>query len=534
MNMRFCPICRRSYGALHDCPADRVPLQALASDYPAPGTVIDGLFQLLAPVAEGGMSRIYRAQSIRQSLPVAVKVLDPRLAAEPYTVERFYREARVSLLLDHPNVVQVHTFGLTAEGNHVIVMEFLGGESLGQVMQRLHHLPWERALHVAIELCDALGHAHSRRVVHRDLKPDNIQLMGDPGRNERVRLLDFGVSYIAADREFSAPAPGSTGVSGTPAYMSPEQIRGDPLDGRSDLYSLGLVLFEMLSGTRAFEGEDPITVCRHQLYTRPPGLASRLPEGVRVPREVSAIIRQLLAKARESRFAGVGAALEAMMSVLPREEWPARFERPRPSRRSTRPLQRPSLHGLPTAEILASHDRARVALLHVELDEVPPDALIPPKPPAALTDVLERWRHVVERGGGMVQQPAARSARAFYGLFRPGRNPAEEAATAAGHALLLHDMVKALAEDLGDPIAFRAGLVLRTHDASDGVLSPLLEDRDADVAFHLARAHDEGAVAVDAGAARVLRERADLEALEPVAAPGLGEAMPAWRIRSLR
>ena len=282
--------------------------------YPRPNTLIDQAYGLLGPVAAGGMSRIYRAHSLRDALPVAVKVLDPERALQPYAVERFNREARVSMLLDHANVVDVFDFGLTAEGHWVIVMEFLGGENLHSVIRRLGRVPWQRAVHITIELSEALGHAHSRRVVHRDLKPDNVQLVGDPGPNERVKLLDFGVAYVAVDRSFSGPAPGSGGVSGTPAYMSPEQIRAQPLDGRSDLYSIGVLMFEMLTGRRPFQGTDAVTVCRRHLFDKPthrrPAARERYPPRLAAPGASASVEEPVGSRGRRRGPAGAPAAAE--------------------------------------------------------------------------------------------------------------------------------------------------------------------------------------------------------------------------------
>lgn len=428
MNTRFCPVCRRNFGNLRHCPEDGAPLRPLPTNYPDPGFIIDEEFELQSGMAAGGMSRIYRAMWHGQSRPVAVKVLDPRLSAHPYTIDRFYREARVSLLLDHPNCIDVYTFGPTRDGHHVIVMELLGGESLGSLARRVGRVPWERAVHIVIELCDALGHAHGRRVVHRDIKPDNIQLMGDKGPDERVKLMDFGIAYVSADSSFSEAAPGSTNVSGTPAYMSPEQIRGVPLDGRSDLYAIGVLLYEMLTGERPFPGDDPIEVCRAQLYDKQPPLLDQLPEGHEVPSELASIVKELLAKSRRSRVPSIGALLSRLMELLAPERLPTRMRRRGHRRPSTMErLQRPTTAMVrrSTGEFFVPAPNTAVTVLQIEIQSSVKTTRGVSAWPEEVDEVIAGWRALVEESGGLVQQPEVDTMRAIFGLFRPSRRGAD-------------------------------------------------------------------------------------------------------------
>ena len=430
MNTRFCPVCRRNFGTLNFCPQDGAPLRQLPDTYPDPGTVIDGEFELQSGIAVGGMSRIYRAMWLGQGRHTAAKVLDPRLGAHPYTVDRFYREARVALLLEHENCVTVHTFGPTRNGHHVIVMELLGGESLGQILRREGKLSWPRAARVLMELCDALGHAHGRRVIHRDIKPDNIQLMGDRGPDERIKLLDFGIAYVSADSRFSEAAPGSTNVSGTPAYMSPEQIRGTPLDGRSDIYSLGVLLFEMLTGRRPFGGDDPVAVCRAQLYEKPPPLDALLAEDAAVPAELTALCRELLAKSRRSRVPSVGALLTRISTILPDKHLPTRFRRnklakPRPTTADRLPRARSGVIRSPTGEFLVPAPQTMVTVLQIQLESPNRSGTGTTAWPKHVDEVLAGWKALVEESGGLVQQPDIDTIRAVFGLFTPSRRAAD-------------------------------------------------------------------------------------------------------------
>ena len=532
MRATYCPRCRRAFTALTTCPADRTLLLPMPLGYPSANTVIDGAFGLLGAMAAGGMSRIFRAHSLRDALPVAVKVLEPARAFYPYAVERFLREARVSLLLDHRNVVDVYSFGLTAEGHWVIVMELLGGENLLSVIRRLGRLPWQRAVHIAIEVSEALGHAHGRRVVHRDLKPENIMLMGDPGPNERVKLLDFGIAYVAADSAFSGPAPGSTGVSGTPAYMSPEQIRAQALDGRSDLYAMGILLFEMLTGRRPFLGDDPVAVCRHHLLDRPPQVEDLVPDGD-VPRELAQLVRRLLAKAPSRREPGVGALLEQLRRLQPAAD--VRRGRRRPSARShgLRPRASATLHGLPDVSPRRGRGEFHVAMLHVEIEEDQGDDVYPGEPPPAVTDLLMRWAGVVEEAHGTIQQPEPRALRVFYGLFEAGLIGRDEPATAARHALLLAALTSRADRDHGISMKLRAGLVVRTFDPRRSQAPAMLLDADADLAYLLARRAAPGTVLTDSHTAFVLRPSARLEPVDSVVGPGLSAPVPAWRLSEM-
>ncbi len=412
-------------------------------NYPESGIVIDEEFELRSGMAAGGMSRIYRAMWRGQGLPTAVKVLDPRLSAHPYTIDRFYREARVSLLLDHPNCIDVYTFGPTRDGHHVIVMELLGGESLGSLIRRVGHIPWQRAVHVVIEVCDALGHAHGRRVVHRDIKPDNIQLMGAEGPDERVKLMDFGIAYVSADSGFTEAAPGSTNVSGTPAYMSPEQARGRALDKRTDIWSFGVVLYEMLTGKRPFAADDPIEVCRAQLYDKPVGLAEMLPQGVTVPQELASLVRELMAKSRRSRVPSVGALLSRMIQLLPPDLLPTRLRRKgRTQRTATNErLQRPQggVVRRPTGEFFVPAPKTLVTVLQIEIHSSVTTTRGVSAWSEEVDEVLAGWRALVEEAGGLIQQPEVDTMRVIFGLFRPSRR-APDLWQAVLHAIRLREL----------------------------------------------------------------------------------------------
>ncbi|HET8634585.1 MAG TPA: protein kinase [Gemmatimonadales bacterium] len=256
-------------------------------------------YQLTGILGTGGMGTVYRAHDTRLSRVVALKFLPPYLSANPESRERFLVEARAAAALEHPNVCSIHEIGETTDGRPFIAMACYDGETLKERLRR-GPLPPAEALDIAIQLARGLGAAHSRGIVHRDVKPGNIMLTADG----TVRLLDFGVAKMA---DVSLTGPGAT--PGTIAYMSPEQTRGDAVGPATDLWSLGVVLYEMLAGVRPFRGGNDRTIIQAILHDEPDlghvPLRSAAPHTLRV-------IERLLRKSPDDRFQGAGEVLEAL------------------------------------------------------------------------------------------------------------------------------------------------------------------------------------------------------------------------------
>ena len=232
------------------------------------GTVLAGRYELLGLLGVGGMGAVYRAHDRELDEEVALKMLRPAFLASAGALARFRREVKIARRVTHRNVAR--TFDIGQDGtSRFLTMELIDGPSLGRRLEDGGALGVEEALRVAREICDGLEAAHAVGVVHRDLKPDNVLLADD-----RVVVTDFGIARI--DRGDG----GATGAAivGTPAYMAPEQVLGQPADARADLYALGLVLFEMLVGRRAFDGDTPLGVAAARLVEPPPDLlmSSRL------------------------------------------------------------------------------------------------------------------------------------------------------------------------------------------------------------------------------------------------------------------
>jgi serine/threonine-protein kinase len=261
---------------------------------PLIGHLIDGKYELTAKLGVGGMSVVYRARRVHIGDEVAVKILLRKFITNDDALARFRREARAAAMLHHPNVITIHDFGETGDENApaFIVMEFVKGTPLRDLLSSEGQFPLERALRLMRGICAGVGSAHRQGVVHRDLKPENI-IVAAPDEDyefESVRVLDFGLAKMMADAHTGT-------IVGTPYYMSPEQCLGDTLDARSDVYSLGAMLYEMLAGEKPFIAETVSGVINKHLYEDPPPL----PPSLAIPRRVSTAIMRALAKDPDQR-----------------------------------------------------------------------------------------------------------------------------------------------------------------------------------------------------------------------------------------
>jgi len=231
-------------------------------------------YRIIKHIARGGMADVYLAEDTHLQRRVAVKVLLEILAVDTQFVQRFQREAQIVAKLDHPNIVQVFGVGTTALGLPYIAMQYIDGGSLRdklrELVERGKLLTTEQALNITRQMALALSVAHQARIVHRDLKPGNVLIRPDG----TPVLVDLGIAVVGGGPKLTQTG----GIIGTPQYMSPEQVRDQPLDGRSDLYSLGIILYEMLAGTRPFEAEDSIAVMHQQAYEEPPPLRALRPD----------------------------------------------------------------------------------------------------------------------------------------------------------------------------------------------------------------------------------------------------------------
>src|SRR5688572_8317698 len=249
------------------------------------------------------MAEVYLGSHLNLARPVAVKVLHSYIEEDPFLLERFQREARVVAGLRHPNIVQVFDFD-TIDGHPYIVMEYLKGPTLAAFLRHLHQrkkrIPYDQVARLLKALTAALDYAHGQGVIHRDIKPSNILLHNKTGEIPLDRPLTDDVEPIVTDfglvRIVNAASQTATGmVSGTPVYMSPEQARGDQIDHRTDIYSLGVVLYEMLAGRVPFEADNTMTILHMQIHTPPPPIPG-------ISAAVKAVLDRALVKNPDDRY----------------------------------------------------------------------------------------------------------------------------------------------------------------------------------------------------------------------------------------
>jgi len=275
--------------------------------------LLDGQFRILQKIGSGGMGAVYKALQPAMNRMVAVKILHPKLANRKDLVSRFRREARAMSHLSHPNTVKVYLYGELDDGSLYIVMEYLEGRNLNQVVRKEGPLPVERAIPVLIQVCGALQEAHLMGIVHRDLKPENIFLSTNGGLKDFPKVLDFGLAKVT-ERELR---PGSIMLTqegmvfGTPEFMSPEQAQGHTLDARSDIYSLAVILYEVLTGKLPFDARTPMEYIQLHVTKPPINLDDRI-AGKSFPPGLGQVITKALEKKPENRYPSAADFAEAL------------------------------------------------------------------------------------------------------------------------------------------------------------------------------------------------------------------------------
>jgi len=299
---RFCPSC-----------AEPLTHRARQSD-PFLSQVIAGNYLVRELIGEGGMGRVYRAEQVALGKSVAIKVIHGHLIGDESAVARFYTEAKASSRLNHPNCVAVIDFGKTDGGQLYIVMEYLRGKDLGRILTDEGALPAARVAEICRQVCAALADAHELGIVHRDLKPDNVLVEPLRTGGDFVKVVDFGLAKIQTGPTRDRPITSAGIVCGTPEYMSPEQGRGDELDGRSDLYGLGVVLYECLTGSLPFTADSPTQVVLRHLSETAEHPRTRAPDRD-IPEELCAVVLRAMEKDRTKRYQSA----EEMAAAL--DEW---------------------------------------------------------------------------------------------------------------------------------------------------------------------------------------------------------------------
>ena len=305
--MKACPKCGAEYpDATTLCPSDGVALEK--TDDSLLGQVLAGKYRIDERLSEGGMGTVYRGTHVLMDKTVAVKVLRASLAADEKIVARFSREARAASKILHPHALSVTDFGEDEKGTVFLVMEFLSGQTLKELIRREGPMPLPRVVEIMRQVGGALDEAHSQGVVHRDLKSDNIMLLGTPGA-DYAKVLDFGIAKIKEpDGEYDPGLTSPDLVIGTPQYMSPEQCSQSPdIDSRSDIYSLGVILYEMFVGHVPFTGESPTAIMLKHLQHPAPSVLDERPD---LPPAVANVIQKALQKRPDSRYRSIGELVE--------------------------------------------------------------------------------------------------------------------------------------------------------------------------------------------------------------------------------
>ena len=442
---RICPECMQQTG-LTTCPDDgfaTVPAHlhhGPATD-PLVGKIFEGRYRVERVLGRGGMGSVYEATHLTMQRPVALKVLLPALAGDLKQVRRFQYEARAASRLSHPHVLRVYDFGQSDHGELFLVSELLRGETLAALLEREGALPPARALGITIDILKALVCAHEEGIVHRDLKPENVYLTNVRGEGDFAKVLDFGLAKsVHADEDVSRLT--RTGaVLGTPAYMSPEQAQDTEVDGRSDLYSLGILMFELLTGKLPFRADNVLDLLVAQLHETAPRLTLGDDPALI---ELEQLVADCLAKQKSARPASASvmqAQCEALLDRL-RGVVTGSAAVSRPSDTQTVPASGPG--SLPAPErtrvagwvavfaILAAatagilvwapwEDPASAGPAVAGAPPPPGNAASPsrePKPPAVQPEALARPKKAVEKAR---EEPVALVARAAESPLRRSR-----------------------------------------------------------------------------------------------------------------
>ena len=311
-----CPRCRTAWpevGAPEVCPTDGASLVkakelAAADRDPMVGRVLEGRYTILSRLGSGSMGTVYRAKQHAMGREVAIKILRGDRAADETAKARFLREARANSLLASPNTVTVFDFGQSESGEFYLAMELLEGESLGQRLTRIGRLSAAAAADTARQALRSLAEAHAKGIIHRDLKPDNlffarVRTGGSGGGHEEiVKVLDFGIAKLVSETDDAIGVVETQAgtVFGTPRYMSPEQAQGKKLDARTDLYSLGVILFQMLTGRPPFTDNDAVVVMARHIKSMPKRPNEAVPDA-HVPRELEDVVMRALSKSASDR-----------------------------------------------------------------------------------------------------------------------------------------------------------------------------------------------------------------------------------------
>ncbi len=316
--MRRCSQCQVDYpDALEFCPDDGAKLPPLAGDTqslydPLIGSTIDGRYAITAVLGEGGMGVVYAARHVIIDKRVAIKVLRKEAATDESAAQRFLAEAKAASKIGQQNIVDITDFGVLRDGHAYFVMEFLDGPTLGKLVKDGPLAPG-RAIAIAIQIARGLGAAHQKGIIHRDLKPENVFVLEREGVADIVKIVDFG---IARDANAKKRLTVAGMVMGTPEYMAPEQASGQDTDHRVDQYSLGCIIYEMLTGQTPFRGDNPMQTLTKHVFEEVVPPSKRRPD-LSIPTAVEDMVMRTLRKNRDDRYPNLDELMRAMQGISP-------------------------------------------------------------------------------------------------------------------------------------------------------------------------------------------------------------------------
>ncbi len=313
--MKICPVCSRQYpDDIRFCQDDGTTLRAAAPATSLVGQVVADRYHVIKKLGEGGMGQVYLAEHVKMGRRSAIKVMSPAMVHDPDAVARFNREAANASRITHPNVCAVYDFGETPDGLIYLAMEFVEGEPLTAIIEREGALPLPRATAIFKQTADALQAAHDLGIVHRDLKPDNIMVARSRDGGDLVKVVDFGIAKAVGGDDAGQKVTKTGLVVGTPEFMSPEQLSGDKVDGRSDLYSLALVYFRMLTGQLPFQADSVQETMIKRLTDEPAKLVEARPD-LAFPDGLQQVFDTALARTPAERYQTVAKFADDVVAV---------------------------------------------------------------------------------------------------------------------------------------------------------------------------------------------------------------------------
>ncbi len=320
--MKICPTCQGEFeNDLGFCPIDGMKLRKKIKEEPDPliGTTLDGRWKIVKKIGVGGMGNVYEGSQTSVNRRVAIKTLRPQLTSSDEFTDRFFREAKIATKISHPHCVTVLDFGQSEAGTLYLAMEYLDGQPLTDRIIE-NEISFEEIYKIGIQIASALTAAHENKIVHRDLKPDNIYVLNMPNGQTFVKVLDFGIAK-ALDSKTQVTKAGM--IFGTPEYMSPEQCRSDDVDGRSDLYGLGCILYELLGGRPPFDAKTPMAILLSHVNDEVAPIASVA--SAKIPTALSDIVMKLLEKNPDDRYESATVLQATLESELERFQNPEKF-----------------------------------------------------------------------------------------------------------------------------------------------------------------------------------------------------------------